>query len=109
MTILVNRLDKRVKVYRPPGPEETDEYGEPLNVPIEVCNIWAAIEPLQGREYFAAMQVNAEVTTRIRIRYREGVDRTMFVKHKGLEFEILYTINPKFENKEIQLMCKERQ
>ncbi|QMV44465.1 phage head closure protein [Cohnella cholangitidis] len=107
MTILVNRLDKRVTVYRPAGP--TDEYGEPLNDPIEVCNIWAAIEPLQGREYFAAMQVNADVTTRIRIRYREGIDRTMIVKYGDHEFEILYVIHPQFAKKELQLMSKERQ
>jgi len=109
MTVLVNRLDKRVTIYRLPGPADTDEYGEPLDDPIEVCNIWAAIEPLQGREYFAAMQVNADVTTRIRIRYREGVDRTMFVKYGDHEFEILYVIHPQFAKQELQLMSKERQ
>jgi len=109
MTALVNRLDKRISILRPPGPDETDEYGQPLDNPVEVCTIWAAIEPLRGREYFAAMAEHAEVTTRIRIRYREGINRTMFVKYGNTEFEILHIIRPEYGNKELQLMCKERQ
>lgn len=109
MALLVNRLDKRVTILRPPGPEDTDDYGQPLDNPIEVCKVWAAIEPLRGREFFAAQAVNAEVTTRIRIRYREGIDRTMIVRHKGHTFEILYKIDPEFRHEELQLMCKESQ
>lgn len=90
-------------------PNNQDEYGQPLDDLIEVTTVWAGIEPLQGRELYAAKAENAEVTTRIPIRYREGIDRTMIVRYKGFEFEILYTINPKFENKELQLICKERQ
>ncbi|WMT42846.1 phage head closure protein [Paenibacillus sp. D2_2] len=106
---LVDRLDKRVTILRPPGPDDTDEYGQPLDELIDVCEVWAAIEPLQGKEFIAAMQENAEVTTRIRIRYRTGIDRTMTVKYGEHEFEILYIIHPQFAKKELQLMCKERQ
>ncbi len=42
-----------------------------------VATVWAAVEPLQGREYFQAQAVNAEVTTRVRIRYRAGIVPTM--------------------------------
>ncbi|TGE33172.1 phage head closure protein [Desulfosporosinus sp. Sb-LF] len=35
-----------------------------------LSGIWASIEPLSGREYYAAQQVNAEITHRIKIRYR---------------------------------------
>jgi len=109
MTVLVNRLDKRITILRPPGPDETDEYGQPLGDPVEVCTVWAAIEPLRGREYTAALAEQAEVTTRIRIRYRSGIDRTMTVRHGSTEFEILHIIHPEFGKKELQLMCKERQ
>lgn len=87
----------------------TDEYGQPLDTWTDVATTWTAIEPLQGREYFAADQVNAEVSTRIRIRYRTGIDRTMKIVYGSAEFEILDVINPKFANVELQLMCKERQ
>lgn len=109
MTVLVNRLDKRITIMRPPGPDDKDEYGQPLDNPVEVCTIWAAIEPLRGREYFAAMAEQADVTTRIRIRYRDGIDRTMIARHGDTEFEILHIIRPEFGKKELQLMCKERQ
>lgn len=107
--LLVNRLDKRVTILRPAGPEDVDEYGEPLDDPVPVATVWAAIEPLRGREYFAAMAEHADVTTRIRIRYREGVDRTMTVRYKDTDFEILHILHPEFSKKELQLMCKERQ
>lgn len=105
--LLVNRLDKRVTIISPYGPP--DEYGEPTEGPVTVATLCAAIEPLQGREYFAALQENADVTTRIRIRYRDGIDRTMIVRYKGHEFVILYVLHPEFGKKELQLMCKERQ
>jgi SPP1 family predicted phage head-tail adaptor len=111
--LLVNRLNKRVTIQRPIGPDDppprTDKYGQPLDTWIDVATVWAAIEPLRGREYFSAQAEHADVTTRIRIRYREGIDRSMRVKHGDIEFEILHIIHPEFAKKELQLMCKERQ
>lgn len=107
--LLVNRLRHRVTILRPPGPEDVDEYGQPLDEFVPVATVWAGIEPLRGREYFSAMSEHAEVTTRIRIRYRSDIDRTMRVRHGETEFEILHIIRPEFGKKELQLMCKERQ
>lgn len=106
---LVDRINKRVTILRPPGPGDRDEYGQPITEWMEVATVWAAIEPLRGREYFAAMTEHAEVTTRIRIRYREGIDRTMRVQYGATVYEILHIIRPEFGKKELQLMCKERQ
>lgn len=111
--LLVNRLRHRVTIWRPRGPDDPppqrDEYGEPINEPIKVATVWAAIEPFRGREYHAAGANQVEVTTRIRIRYRDGIDRTMIVRHGDTAFEILHIIRPEFGKKELQLMCKERQ
>lgn len=110
---LAERLNKRVTILR--QTDVVDGYGQPLDVWIDVATVWAAIEPLQGRELFAAKAVNAEVTTRIPIRYRDGIDRTMIVRYKEkghpkfAEFEILYSIDPEFRHEELQLMSKERQ
>jgi len=106
---LLARLNKRVTILRPPGPNDTDDYGEPMDDYVPVATVWAAVEPLRGREYFAAMSEHAEVTTRIRIRYREDIDRTMRVVYANTEFEILHIIHPEFGRRELQLMCKERQ
>lgn len=104
---LTSRLNKRVAIKQ--LTTTTDEYGQPLEVWTDIATVWAGIEPLQGREFFSAMQENAEVTTRIRIRHRTGIDRTMIVDYGGTQFEILYIIHPEFGKRELQLMCKERQ
>lgn len=41
----------------------------------------ARIAPVSGREFFAAAQVQSEVTTRIAIRWRKDVDETCRVMH----------------------------
>lgn len=105
---LLVRLNKRVTIQRMSGAK--DKYNQPLDDWVDVCTVWAAIEPLRGREYFSAMAEHAEVTTRIRIRYRDGIDRTMRVKYgDDTVFEILHIIHPEFNRRELQLMCKERQ
>jgi len=105
---LTSRLNKRVTILRN---EITGrgEYGAPIESWTPVATVWAAIEPLQGQEYFAAYRENANVTTRIRIRYRTGIDRTMIVRYGDAEFEIEYIIHPKFAKVELQLMSRERQ
>ncbi|MMZ64143.1 Phage head-tail joining protein [compost metagenome] len=76
---------------------------------VPVAETWADVYPLRGRELFAAQQASAEVTSRITIRYRTGIDRTMKVVYDGTEFEILYIIHTDYAKRELQLMCKERQ
>jgi len=40
----------------------------------------AAIEPLSAREFIAAQSMQSEVTTRIVVRYREGLSAAMRIK-----------------------------
>lgn len=104
------RLRKRITILRPPDPEvDVDEANQPLDEWQPVTEVWASIEPLRGREFFSAMQVNADVTTRIRVRYRTDINRTMIARYGDAEFEFLYIIHTDFANKELQIMCKERQ
>lgn len=44
---------------------------------------WGSIEDVSGREFFAAQQVAAEITTRIVIRWRADVDATVRVLHQN--------------------------
>ncbi len=48
---------------------QRDEYGAQGDNWTDIRTCWASIEPLTGKEYFASQQMQAEVTTRIRIRY----------------------------------------
>ena len=70
--------------------------------------VWAAVEPLSGREYFAARQENAEITARIIIRYRNDVSpRDTRVLFRNRVFDVATVINPKEKNAFLILMCRE--
>lgn len=74
---------------------------------VDYAYVWAAIEPLSGREYFAARQESAEVTVRITIRYLKDVTPEMRVLFGNRVFEVVSVINPKEINETLILMCKE--
>ncbi len=84
-----------------------DEAGQPIDAWQDVATVWAAVEPLRGREYFAAAQVQAEVTTRIRIRYRKGIRPDMRVRYGERTYNINAVIDPEECHRELQLMCRE--
>lgn len=73
--------------------------------------IWASIEPLRGQELYAAQQVQAEVTHKVRIRYSTDVSSvgpTNQVVYGLRTFEVLAALNILERNKELELLCKER-
>jgi SPP1 family predicted phage head-tail adaptor len=76
---------------------------------VSVATVWAAVEPLSGREYFAAKQVNAEISVRITIRYRKGITPDMRVVFGDRAFEVLSVVNPKERCESLVLMCREVQ
>ena len=85
-----------------------DEYNMPILEWAEFAIVWASIEPISGREYWASSQVQAELTHRIRIRYIDGLRPTMKVFYNDREFEIESIINWQERNIDLQLMCKEK-
>lgn len=69
--------------------------------------VWAEANPLRGRDFFQAAQVQSEITTRFRIRYRLGIDETMRVVWKGKFYEIKAPpIEVDGGHEWIDLMCK---
>lgn len=84
-----------------------DEEGTPTETWIDVATVWASVEPLRGREYFAAATVNAENTVRIRMRYRRGVTPDMRALYDGRVFEIQSVIDVNEMHREIHLMTQE--
>lgn len=73
----------------------------------DVATVWAAVEPIRGREYFQAAAVNAENTVRFRIRYRSGITPVMRVVYNGRTFNVQSVIDVDERYREIQLMCQE--
>lgn len=87
--------------------ETRNELGEVVQSWQDFATVWAAIEPLRGREYFDSQQINAEVTTRIRIRYRPGIKPKMRAVYGTRIFDIQSVIDIEERHQEIHLMCKE--
>ncbi len=70
----------------------------------------ASIEPLSGRELMLAQQVNAEVNTRINVRWRPGIHEALRIRNVGLGelYGILAALPDKTGRREINLLCVKR-
>lgn len=55
----------------------------------DFAEVWGDIRPLRGREYYAAQQVNAELTAEIEIRYRSDITSKMRVVYNSRVFDII--------------------
>jgi SPP1 family predicted phage head-tail adaptor len=71
------------------------------------ATVWGSVEPLRGREFWAAKTLQAQVDTRIRIRYLAGVTPKMQVLDGARLFWIDAVIDPEMRHFEMQLMCRE--
>jgi SPP1 family predicted phage head-tail adaptor len=73
----------------------------------ELAEVWAAMEPLTGREFWAQQQVQSEITVRIRVRYRSDVLAGMRVVYNEAIYMIRNVIDPLEKHEELHLMCSE--
>jgi len=74
---------------------------------VNLATVWASIETLQGRELLAAQAIAAEASTRIRIRYREGITPAMRILYGSRVFDIQSSLDPEEKHQELHLMCRE--
>lgn len=108
------RLRNKVTLQR--RAETRNAVGEIEVAYVDVLDAWASIEPILGREYFAAQQVQADVTTRIRVRYMPEAQPTMrikFVSDYGspevVDYYDIEGVQPVNERRqETILMCRKR-
>jgi len=72
---------------------------------------WVAIWQLSATENVKNMAVNAEMTHRVRMRYRSGVTHKMVIYRDGEHFpralEIKSIINTEERNRTLDLICNE--
>ena len=98
------QLDQRVAIERVTYTQ--DEMGGVIYTWAPLATVWAAVEPLNGREFFAASTTLSETTTRVRIRYRPDLTVVDRINHNGTLYDIQAIINPKSGDRELVLMCK---
>jgi SPP1 family predicted phage head-tail adaptor len=101
------KMRQRVTLQRQTDTGGLDDYGQPLPPWEDVASVWAAVDPLEGRELWAAQQVNAEISARISIRYREGVTTQMRVAFGDRLYDVLSLVDPEEGHRELQLLCRQ--
>ncbi len=86
-----------------------DELGNQTEEWAKVAEAWAAVEPVSGKEYWAAAAAQAEATIKVTMR-PPGIEITpanrIIFGSRTLEIESV--INVREQNRELQLMCKEK-
>lgn len=103
-------LRHRVSIQTPST--ERDDLGQPLDEWTEFVNVWADISDRRGREFLEGRQTTTnEVTTNVRIRYREDIVPEMRVVeqcHARREFAITNVRFNGAPRPELLLECEER-
>lgn len=98
-------LDQQITIQQ--RASGVDNYGQPSGSWNAVySSIWASAEPLTGREFFAAGQIQSEVSTRFRIRYRSDIVPTMRVVWRSQPYEIVAVLDKKGAKHMLELMCR---
>lgn len=101
----LGRLRHRVTIQQQSSTQ--DGYGEQVNTWSNLKTVWASVEPLQGRERFAAQQVQTETTTRIKMRYLAGIESKMRVAYGTKTYDIMSVIDLEERHIVLHLMCME--
>ncbi len=106
VTVNAGSLDKRITLQqRVSGKDARGQESTSWENLATLPTVWARAEPLRGREYFAAGQVQSEVTVRFTIRYRADVEPTMRVLWRSQPYEIVSVIDTRAEGVQLELMC----
>lgn len=86
--------------------ETTDEYGAVVLTWSTLASVWAAIEPMRGRERFEAQHHAIEEDTRIRIRHRDDVTaEERVVDRLGNVYHIKGVLDVDGLGEELHLQC----
>lgn len=87
MTLASGSLRHKVQLQQPVVAQDQNT-GEMETTWQTIATPWAEIVPMSAREFVAAAAEQSEVRGRIVIRYRDGVDATMRVVHRGKWYAI---------------------
>jgi SPP1 family predicted phage head-tail adaptor len=85
-----------------------DAMGQGIPTWTTYATMWGDVLPLRGREFFEAQKTASEVTAKILIRYRSGINPAWRIRFGTKIFRIIEIINPGMRNKELQIMVQEQ-
>lgn len=96
------KLDQRVTIQQ--RSVVADAVGHDTITWVDVATVWAQCQPVRGREFFAAAQVQQEQTVKVRIRYRSDVTPLHRLVWQGRAHDITGVV-PVGRKDMLELMC----
>jgi len=80
--------------------------GEEVVTWTTLATLWADVQPLRGRELFAAAQLQESAEIRVSINYRAGVTADMRIVWQGVPYDITSPpIQIDGKKRTLELMC----
>lgn len=109
----IGRMRQRIEVEQP-SPQTRDASGGIVQNWSTFATCWAQVEPLTAAENLTAERIDADVTHRVRVRYKdvEGITPDMRLKmiHENDRIlDINSLINLKELDETVEMMCRELQ
>jgi len=101
-----SKLRHRVTFQKPTG-TTTNSMGENVPAYTDYATVWAAVEPMTGREYAEAQKIRAETTYKVMVRYLAGVTPDMRIIHHSKTLEIQSILNIEERNVQLQIVASE--
>lgn len=80
--------------------------GQPVESWGTVDTVWAAVEPVSGREFFAAAAVWAETTFKVTVRYRPDITPLNRIIHDGKLLDIQAVLNVEGKGRYLEIVCR---
>jgi SPP1 family predicted phage head-tail adaptor len=71
----IGKLSRRVTIQQQSTTQ--DAYGQPVQTWTDVATVWAEIKDLSGREFLAAAAGQSATTSKIRVRFMDGILSSM--------------------------------
>lgn len=98
------KLDQRVTIQEKSVTRAAN--GEEVITWVTHAERWARVEPIRGREFFAAAQMQGAVDYRVTIRYLSTVTRAMRLLWRGVVLDIVAEpIDVNARKAYLELMC----
>jgi SPP1 family predicted phage head-tail adaptor len=104
MTFTAQELAHRVVLQR--QTTTTNEWGEQETTWATYADTFARVDPLVGREYFAAAQVQSEQSVKFTLRWRDDVKASDRLLYGGGTFDIQSAIDVGGRHRETLIYAK---
>lgn len=83
--VKAGRLRHRITIQEQQQTQDP-ETGAIIVTWVTIATVWGSVEPLSVREFIQSQATQSEVTARITIRYRAGLNASMRFVHRGIVY-----------------------